>query len=178
MSFVPWTNWAVVCSVPAEEVARRLRQAIPACCRRPAGTPEKPYFCGEVDPDAGWFQLKANVAAKARGVAPTLVGRLRPTEQGTMIEVSIAPGAAFWIGLLILGFLLSFLPMGVVAWLLSDSMKASELAAFIVFPVVGAMMTSWLWGTMIGLHYFYRARYVREFGRLLERVAARPPGGA
>lgn len=175
MTFSPWTRLSMDSPLPPHEVLRRLEWAIPACCRRPKWTPDKPYFCGEVDPASGWFRLRANVAAKARGVSPTLVGCLRPTAHGTVIDASISPSVPFWIGLLILCFLLSFPPIGVLAWSLSDAMKANELAAFILFPILGAMMTSWLWGTLIGLHYVYRSRYVSEFSRLMERVGECPP---
>lgn len=175
MSLLPWAKITFSSALPAHEIVRLLQRVLPACCRRPQRAPEKPYFCGDLEPTAGWIRVQANVAAKARGVSPTLVGRIRPTGQGTVIEASISPSAPFWLGLLILCFLLAFVPIGVLTWLLSDSMKTGELVAFIFIPVIGAAMTSWLWGTLIVVHYVYRARYVSEFSRLLERLAERTP---
>ena len=92
-----------------------------------------------------------------------------------MIEATLSPSISFWLGVAIVSFHLAFIPIGVLAWLLGDSLKASDLIASIVIPIVAAMMTSWLWGTLVGVHYIYRTRCIREFKLLIECVAIQAP---
>jgi hypothetical protein len=67
--------------------------------------------------------------------------------------------------------------IGIAAWLFGGTMKIGDLVLFLVLPMVGAAMTSWLWGTLIGIHYFCISRYRSELSRLLAQVAVRTPAG-
>jgi hypothetical protein len=118
--------------------------------------------------DDGRFELRRNVGRKGRVLFPVLRGAVHPAAGGSVIEVTVRPHVGFWLMMSpALGFL-AFLPFGPLAWLLGTPMSGGNLLMFIAIPILGMLITWWVWVPPLVVAYVAGPRYRRELTRLLE----------
>lgn len=181
MSLLPWQSFQLRRQLSRDQVLDGLKWTIPACCRWPDLLDNPQYFCGSVNVEAGTFRFQQNTALGWRSISRLrglllLRCRVRPAPRGSLIEVSITPGAAFWIGMLPIFFFATFIPLGLLLWLFNAPMQQGSPLGFIVIPLLALIGLCWWW-PLLAITYSCLPRYRKEISELLKRLTERFDGG-
>jgi hypothetical protein len=177
MPVLPWQRRQLQCDLPFGEIMRLLQRAVPPRRRVPNLIDAPGYFCGDVNPITGRFQLLRNVHRKGRALFPVLTGLAVRRPAGVTLNVSLRPSVSFWLLLLPLLSFLLFIPIGVLAWWWGPERDPGNLILFIVIPLGGALLTSWLWAPALILHYLGLKQFQLELDKLLNRMSTRTADG-